>query len=136
MATSGRTSTKETQCTSLVEVVLARASTGNAPVYVTCRGCASASFNRGCPSSVATTEGRWDPFCCWRCDHGHTKRCVSEHAVTLSVKKKLALVSLAWEGRSALDPRLALPWRKGEGRRWPASEGWHDSPIVRGGWLG
>ncbi|PKI74794.1 hypothetical protein CRG98_004812 [Punica granatum] len=66
----------------------------------------------------------------------HAERCASDHAVTLSIRKKLMLVSLALEGRSALGPRLALPWRKGESRRRPAREGWHDSPIVRGGWLG
>ncbi|PKI49533.1 hypothetical protein CRG98_030070 [Punica granatum] len=38
---------------------------------------------------------------------GHAKRYASEHAVTLSVRKKLALVSLGWEGRSALGPWLA-----------------------------
>ncbi|OWM75192.1 hypothetical protein CDL15_Pgr003898 [Punica granatum] len=46
------------------------------------------------------------------------------------------LVSLAWEGWSALGPQLALPWRKGAGRRWPAREGWHDSPVIWGGWSG
>ncbi|PKI58743.1 hypothetical protein CRG98_020863 [Punica granatum] len=67
---------------------------------------------------------------------GQVERCASNHALTLSVRKKLALVSLAWEGGSALGPRLALPWKKGEGRRWPTRESWHDSPVVRGGWPG
>ncbi|PKI72274.1 hypothetical protein CRG98_007348 [Punica granatum] len=46
-------------------------------------------------------------------------------------RKKLLLVSLALEGGSALGPLLALPWRKGEGRRWSTREGWHDSPVIR-----
>ncbi|PKI64313.1 hypothetical protein CRG98_015300 [Punica granatum] len=33
-------------------------------------------------------------------------------------------------------PNLALPWRKSEGRRWPAREGWHDSPVMWGRWPG
>ncbi|PKI39899.1 hypothetical protein CRG98_039710, partial [Punica granatum] len=34
-------------------------------------------------------------------------------------------------------PRLFVsPWRKGEGREWPARESGHDSPIMRGGWPG
>ncbi|PKI48967.1 hypothetical protein CRG98_030634 [Punica granatum] len=48
---------------------------------------------------------------------GHAERCASDHAIMLSVRKKLLLVSLALEGGSALGPRLALPWRKGEGRK-------------------
>ncbi|OWM75358.1 hypothetical protein CDL15_Pgr021074 [Punica granatum] len=28
-----------------------------------------------------------------------------------------------------------LPWR-GEDRRWSTREGWHNSPVVRGGWPG
>ncbi|OWM83045.1 hypothetical protein CDL15_Pgr005074 [Punica granatum] len=67
---------------------------------------------------------------------GLAKRCASDHAVMFSVSKKLVSVSLTWEGESALDPQLALPWRKGEGRRWSTCEGWHDSPIMRGGWPG
>ncbi|OWM75174.1 hypothetical protein CDL15_Pgr004992 [Punica granatum] len=54
----------------------------------------------------------------------------------LSISKKLVLVSLTWEGGSALGAQLALPWRKGEGRRWSTREGWHDSPVMRGGWPG
>ncbi|PKI48801.1 hypothetical protein CRG98_030806 [Punica granatum] len=96
---------------------------------------------------------------CKRCKSkdawGHVEICASDHAVTLSVRKKLLLVSLALESGSTLGPQLALPWRKGEGRRWPTREGWHDppvmrgedrgwstregqynSPVVRGGWLG
>ncbi|OWM63995.1 hypothetical protein CDL15_Pgr006365 [Punica granatum] len=38
------------QCTSLAEVVLVRTSTGDAPVYVAWKSCASANFNWGCPS--------------------------------------------------------------------------------------
>ncbi|PKI70875.1 hypothetical protein CRG98_008766 [Punica granatum] len=64
---------------------------------------------------------------------GHTERCASDHAVTLSVRKKLVLVSLAWEGGSALGLRLPLSWRKGEDRKWLARENWHDLPVVRGG---
>ncbi|OWM76451.1 hypothetical protein CDL15_Pgr024659 [Punica granatum] len=64
------------------------------------------------------------------------ERCASDHAVMLSVSKKLVSVSLTWEGGSALGPRLALPWTKGEGRKWPARESGHDSPVVRGGWPG
>ncbi|PKI58118.1 hypothetical protein CRG98_021497 [Punica granatum] len=63
----------------------------------------------------------------------------------LSVSKKLVSVSLTWKGGSALGPQLALPWRKGEDRRWFTRKGWHDSPVmrgrhnspvVRGGWPG
>ncbi|PKI60721.1 hypothetical protein CRG98_018882 [Punica granatum] len=54
----------------------------------------------------------------------------------LSVSKKLVSVSLTWEGGSALGPQLALSWRKGEGRRWSTREGWHDSPVMQGGWPG
>ncbi|PKI63927.1 hypothetical protein CRG98_015708 [Punica granatum] len=68
--------------------------------------------------------------------YSHAERCASDHTVRLSVSKKLVSVSLAWEGGLALGPQLALPWRKGEGRRWPAREGWHDSPVMRGGWPG
>ncbi|PKI48975.1 hypothetical protein CRG98_030642 [Punica granatum] len=64
---------------------------------------------------------------------GHGKRRASNHTVTLSVSKKLVSVSLAWEGGSILGPQLALPWRKGEGRRWPAREGWQ---VMWGGWPG
>ncbi|OWM68441.1 hypothetical protein CDL15_Pgr026985 [Punica granatum] len=71
----------------------------------------------------------------WPDAWGHTERRASDHAVRLSVSKKLVSVSLAWEGGSALGPQLALPWRKGEGRRWPAREGCHDSPVMRGRWL-
>ncbi|OWM89283.1 hypothetical protein CDL15_Pgr008274 [Punica granatum] len=53
-----------------------------------------------------------------------------------SVSKKLVPVSLTWEGGSALGPRLVLPWRKGEGRKWPARESGHDSSVMRGGWPG
>ncbi|OWM66957.1 hypothetical protein CDL15_Pgr022313 [Punica granatum] len=56
--------------------------------------------------------------------------------MTLSVRKKLALVSLAWEGGSTLGPRLALPWRKGEGWKWSTHEGGHESLVVQGGWPG
>ncbi|PKI67277.1 hypothetical protein CRG98_012349 [Punica granatum] len=52
------------------------------------------------------------------------ERCASDHAVTLYVRKKLVMVSLAWEGGSTLGPRLALPWRKGASRRCLAHEGW------------
>ncbi|OWM72710.1 hypothetical protein CDL15_Pgr009167 [Punica granatum] len=62
---------------------------------------------------------------------GHVERCAFDHAVMLFVRKKLLLVSLALEGGSALGPLLALPWRKGEGRRWSTREGWHDSPVIR-----
>ncbi|PKI37485.1 hypothetical protein CRG98_042147 [Punica granatum] len=101
-----------------------------------------ANFNQRDPSLAATAESGCDPFSGQRRAQslidarGHAERCVSDHAVMLSVRKKLASVSLAWEGGSALRPRLALPWKKGEGRRWPAREGWHDSPVVRGGWQG
>ncbi|OWM76972.1 hypothetical protein CDL15_Pgr011697 [Punica granatum] len=54
----------------------------------------------------------------------------------LSVNKKLVSVSLTWESGSALGPQLALPWRKGEGLKWSTREGWHDSPVMRGGWPG
>ncbi|OWM72689.1 hypothetical protein CDL15_Pgr009146 [Punica granatum] len=54
----------------------------------------------------------------------------------LSVSKTLVSVSLTWEGGSALGLQLALPWRKGEDRRWSTGEGWHDSPVMRGGWPG
>ncbi|OWM87036.1 hypothetical protein CDL15_Pgr005072 [Punica granatum] len=67
---------------------------------------------------------------------GHAERCASDHEVTLSVRKKLVLVNFAWEGGSALGPRLVLPWRKGEDREWPAREGGHDLPVMRGGWPG
>ncbi|OWM86359.1 hypothetical protein CDL15_Pgr021445 [Punica granatum] len=40
-------------------------------------------------------------------------------------------VNVAVEGRSALGPWLALPWRNGEDCRWFTREGWHDSPVVR-----
>ncbi|PKI76460.1 hypothetical protein CRG98_003147 [Punica granatum] len=63
---------------------------------------------------------------------GHAERCASDHEVTLSVRKKLVLVNFAWEGGSALGPRLVLPWRKGEDREWPAREGGHDLPVMRG----
>ncbi|PKI73147.1 hypothetical protein CRG98_006458 [Punica granatum] len=69
------------------------------------------------------------------CSIRKCNRCKSK--VMFSVSKKLVSVSLTWEGESALDPQLALPWRKGEGRRWSTCEGWHDSPIMRGedrGW--
>ncbi|OWM78093.1 hypothetical protein CDL15_Pgr018662 [Punica granatum] len=36
----------------------------------------------------------------------------------------------------ALGPRLVLPWRKGEGREWPARKSGHDSPDVQGWWPG
>ncbi|PKI63555.1 hypothetical protein CRG98_016073 [Punica granatum] len=109
-------------------------------------------------------ESRWDPFSGRRCNHGvsfvvyglgHTlfvetvacdlcggkmrgvtRRDVHLPVVALSVRKKLVLVSFAWEGGSALGPRLALSWKKGEGRKWPARKGRHDSPVVRGGWPG
>ncbi|PKI57883.1 hypothetical protein CRG98_021722 [Punica granatum] len=67
---------------------------------------------------------------------GHAKRCASDHAVMVSVSKKLVSVSLTCEGGSALGLQLALPWRKGEDRRWSTREGWHDSPVMRGGWSG
>ncbi|OWM66796.1 hypothetical protein CDL15_Pgr012388 [Punica granatum] len=54
---------------------------------------------------------------------GLAERCAFDHAMTLYVSKKLESVSLAWESGSALGPQLALPWRKGEGRKWPAHEG-------------
>ncbi|PKI75878.1 hypothetical protein CRG98_003793 [Punica granatum] len=54
----------------------------------------------------------------------------------LSVSKKLVSVSLTWKGGSTLGPQLALPWRKGEGRRQSTREGWHDLPVIRGGWPG
>ncbi|PKI62532.1 hypothetical protein CRG98_017078 [Punica granatum] len=41
-----------------------------------------------------------------------------------------------WLSRLTLGPQLALPWRTGEGRKWPAREGWHDSPVMWGGWSG
>ncbi|OWM72757.1 hypothetical protein CDL15_Pgr024809 [Punica granatum] len=40
------------------------------------------------------------------------------------------------KGGSALGPQLALPWRKGEDRGWSTRKGWHNSPVVRGGWPG
>ncbi|PKI78951.1 hypothetical protein CRG98_000663 [Punica granatum] len=77
---------------------------------------------------------------CKRCkskdEQGLAERCASDHTVMLSVRKKLVSISLTWEGGSALGPQLALPWRKGEGRRWSTREGWHDSPVMRGGWPG
>ncbi|OWM66613.1 hypothetical protein CDL15_Pgr005050 [Punica granatum] len=72
----------------------------------------------------------------WPDAWGHAERRASDHVVRLSVSKKLVSVSLAWEGGSALGPQLALPWRKGEGRRWLTREGWHDSPVMWGGWPG
>ncbi|PKI56805.1 hypothetical protein CRG98_022763 [Punica granatum] len=54
----------------------------------------------------------------------------------LSISKKLVSVTLTWEGGSALGPQLALPWRKGEDRGWSTRKGWHNSPVVRGGWPG
>ncbi|OWM66814.1 hypothetical protein CDL15_Pgr027002 [Punica granatum] len=65
---------------------------------------------------------------------GLAERCASDHAVMLSVSKKLVSVSLTWKGGLALGPQLALPWRKGEGRRWSTREGWHDSPVIQDGW--
>ncbi|PKI67596.1 hypothetical protein CRG98_012019 [Punica granatum] len=71
---------------------------------------------------------------CKKCkSKGHAERRASDHAVRLSVSKKLVSISLAWECGSALGPQLALPWRKGEGRRSPAREGWHDLPVMWGG---
>ncbi|OWM80237.1 hypothetical protein CDL15_Pgr026477 [Punica granatum] len=67
---------------------------------------------------------------------GIAERCASDHAVMLSVSKKLVSVSLTWEGGSALDPQLTLPWRKGEGCKWSTREGWHDSAVIRGGRAG
>ncbi|PKI53744.1 hypothetical protein CRG98_025874 [Punica granatum] len=49
---------------------------------------------------------------------------------------ELVRASFVIEGRSALGPRLALSWRKGEDHKWSILEGWHDSPIVRCGWPG
>ncbi|PKI74544.1 hypothetical protein CRG98_005086 [Punica granatum] len=43
------------QCTSLAEVVLVRTSTGDALVYAW-KSCASANFNRGCPSGYLRAE--------------------------------------------------------------------------------
>ncbi|PKI42002.1 hypothetical protein CRG98_037620 [Punica granatum] len=65
-----------------------------------------------------------------RCAGSRREMCVQTRGNALC-RKKLAMVSQAWEGRSALGLRLALPWRKGEGCRWPAREGWHDSSVVR-----
>ncbi|PKI65237.1 hypothetical protein CRG98_014386 [Punica granatum] len=136
------------QCTSLLEVVWARTSTGDVLVYVACRGCASVSFNRGCPNACAAVLGkaraaRSHKDSWWRQRRagethslvgdarGDKERCASDNTVTLSVRKKLVLVSFAWKGGSTLGPRFTLPWGKGEGRRWPARESGHDSPVVR-----
>ncbi|PKI75872.1 hypothetical protein CRG98_003787 [Punica granatum] len=60
------------------------------------------------------------------------KETMKEHELFRISMKKLMLVSLALEGGSAFGPRLALPWRKGEGRKCPTREGWLDSPVVQG----
>ncbi|OWM63037.1 hypothetical protein CDL15_Pgr026211 [Punica granatum] len=72
----------------------------------------------------------------WYAEHVCMSWC--EHAWTCvrRVRKKLVLVSLACKGGLALGLGLALPWRKGKGRRRPAREGWHNSPILRGEWPG
>ncbi|PKI78188.1 hypothetical protein CRG98_001423 [Punica granatum] len=80
------------QCTSLVEVVLVRTSIGDAPVYIAWKSCASANFNRRCPSACAAVLGK------------------------------------AREAGSHDD--------RGEDRGWSTREGWHNSPVVRGGWPG
>ncbi|OWM75373.1 hypothetical protein CDL15_Pgr021089 [Punica granatum] len=94
-------------------------------------------------------DARLEPDAVNACSIGKCKRCkskvdaqglveryASDHPVMLSVSKKLVSVSLTCEGGSALGPQLALPWRKGDGRRWSTHEGWHDSPVMRGGWPG
>ncbi|PKI69687.1 hypothetical protein CRG98_009958 [Punica granatum] len=47
---------------------------------------------------------------------GHAEERASDHAVILFVRKKLVLVNFAWGDRG-----------------WSTREGWHDSPVVRGG---
>ncbi|PKI60636.1 hypothetical protein CRG98_018986 [Punica granatum] len=45
-------------------------------------------------------------------------------------------ISFAMESRTTLGTQLALPWMKGEDRRWSALKDGHDSPVVGGGWPG
>ncbi|PKI49705.1 hypothetical protein CRG98_029950 [Punica granatum] len=61
---------------------------------------------------------------------GQVERCALDHTLMLSVKKKLVLVNLAWEGGSALGPRLALSWRKGEDHRWSTRKSLHESLVM------
>ncbi|PKI69593.1 hypothetical protein CRG98_010006 [Punica granatum] len=67
--------------------------------------------------------------------HGQGGGVLTRRGMMRSVVLKEALGYSKRRG-SALRPRLALPWKKGEDRRWSTREGGLDSLVVRGGWSG